>query len=779
MRTYHIHIGGLVQGVGFRPLVCRKALEYGLAGWVCNGSDGLHIRFNALGEVAHAFFRDLTDSPPEHAILSFQQLREIQTESFTGFTIRESLQDGEPDLLLTPDLAICPTCRQELREPGNKRYRYAFTTCLHCGPRYSIIRALPYDREHTTMRDLPLCPDCLREYQDIHDRRHYSQTNSCPTCTIPMHLYEAPDRECPGDPETILRILTGEILGGGIIAVKGTGGYLLIADATNAEAIRELRRRKHRPAKPLALLYRNRTTIEKDACCSDQEYRAMSDPAAPIVLCRLQKAWGSGIQADLIAPGLDKIGIMIPSTPLLQLISDGADRPLVCTSANISGSPIIHRDDQAREELFRFARYLLTYDREIVAPQDDSVVQFTGDGRRIILRRSRGMAPNFHPQGLGASRETLLAMGADMKAAFAIHHRNKVFVSQYLGNQSEFNAQEGYAHTLGHLRSLLRVSPTVILADSHPGYHVTEMGKGLAEGIGATVRTFPHHKAHFAALLAEHRLLHASEPVMGFIWDGTGYGDDGQVWGGETFLFRKGRMERIAHLDYFPQLMGDKMSREPRLSALSLLRAIPCGLARIEKHFSSREWEVYNQPGFCERSELLTSSVGRLLDGISALLTGCAISRYEGEAPMLLEALARSCAWPTAEYYSLPLAGDRMVWQHMMEGILADMDEGEDPAVIAHKVFRSLAHAVGCIAHEHRVDRLAFSGGVFQNALLVELVAEAWKGKKELLFHQQLGPNDENIAFGQLALHHLERSSRNSPMEIPLQLSTIPETINT
>jgi hydrogenase maturation protein HypF len=305
---------------------------------------------------------------------------------------------------------------------------------------------------------------------------------------------------------------------------------------------------------------------------------------------------------------------------------------------------------------------------------------------------------------------------------------------------------------------MLQVSHTVILTDAHPGYHVGTKGWELAKASGISCIAYQHHRAHFAALLAEHRLLQTGTPVLGFIWDGTGYGDDGQIWGGETFLFKNGAMDRVAQLTDFPQLLGDKMSREPRLSALSLLREFPQGMDRIGKHFSDKEWSLYRQPAFWKNATLQTSSMGRLLDGISTLLTGCAMSRYEGEAAMLLEAMARTCEWPTAELYDLPLIEGRISWPVMMKGILNDLAEGEEKNLIAHKVFRSLAHAILHVASAFRTRRLAFSGGVFQNALLVDLITEESAGRYELLFHRQLGPNDENIALGQLALYQLDRT---------------------
>ena len=755
MSTFHIHISGIVQGVGFRPFICQMAAASGLKGWVRNGNDGVHIHLEAPRDVATAFYDAILGNPPQHALITHHHLSEIEAEYFEGFTIRESLHDLAPNILITPDIGLCPDCRNELRQTGNRRYGYAFTTCLHCGPRYSITRALPYDRINTTMASLDMCPDCATEYRNIQDRRHHSQTNSCPSCAILLHLYDREGHELPGKQTDILQAIADRILAEEVVAVKGTGGYLLLADATSNEAIRKLRQRKQRPAKPFALLYADRVMAENDARIREQEFQEMVSPAAPIVLCKFLGRSGTGLKQDLIAHGLDKIGIMLPSTPLLQLIADKLSRPLICTSANLSGSPIIHEDRVAISELPRFADRILTYDRDIVTPQDDSVVQFNESGQRIILRRSRGMAPNFFPQSLGDRTDTILAMGADMKGAFALHHRDKIFISQFLGDQSELRSQESHDSTRAHLCTLLHIEPTEVLTDAHPGYHSTMTGEGIAHEKKIARRSYQHHKAHFAAVLAEQYSLFENTPTLGFIWDGTGFGEDGNIWGGETFLLEHGQMKRVAQLEYFPQLLGDKMSREPRLSAFSLLRNMPEGLARIEKHFSSTEWAHYAHTSFFGRSPLKTSSMGRFLDGISALLTGCVLHRYEGEAVMVLEALARRVKTRMPGHYPMPLKQGALETGLLLSALVHDLGSNADPAAIADKLFRSLVRSIFMTAEYFGVRRLAFSGGVFQNALLTDMILEMATDDHELLFHAQLSPNDENIAFGQLALHSL------------------------
>ncbi len=750
MNTYHIHIGGLVQGVGFRPFVCRLAERIGIFGWVSNGNDGVHIEINATEEDADNFYTSLLCCQPENAIIRSHHIHIIKPQLFDTFCIRESDISAHPDLLLTPDIAVCANCRKEIADPENKRYQYPFTTCLECGPRYSIISGLPYDRINTTMSELSMCPSCEKEYSDIHHHRHYSQTNSCPDCAIPMHLFDNNGVEITKDPESILLIAIESLRHGHIIAVKGIGGYLLLCDATKHYSISTLRDRKHRPARPFAVMYPSVEKAEEDLLITGKEKHALLSKQAPIVLCELKTEPESGLCAEAIAPGLGKIGAMLPYTPLLALIMEQWNKPLVATSGNLSGSPIIYTDEDALLWLTGYADFIISFDREIVAPQDDSVLQFPKHSTHpVILRRSRGMAPNYFPVTFQNSHH-ILAMGAELKSAFALSLGHNIYVSQYLGDQANYESQESYEYTLSHLLHLLKTNPERILIDSHPNYFVSQKGKELAEEWNIPVTEVQHHKAHFAAVLAENDLLYSEEKILGVVWDGTGYGEDEQVWGGEFFLLEDAGMDRFMHLDYFPQLLGDKMSKEPRVSAVSLLRNNMEQLMQIKELFTAPEREYYLKL-LQQKQELLTSSMGRLLDGIAAILKLQSINSYEGEAAMKLEALARSCHSSNMEYYPIPVNKNRLDWSVMINELLMDVKAKEDLPVIARKVFVSLAVLVKNVAARAGVSKIAFSGGVFQNVFLVDLVTDLLKEEYELYFHRQLSPNDECIGFGQLA----------------------------
>lgn len=761
MHTYHIHINGLVQGVGFRPFICRLAREFELTGWVSNTTNGVHIELNATDAIAQVFYKRVLSDPPANAIITHHHLEETRNKHFPDFSIRQSNHENKPDLLLTPDIALCAECREEILTQKNKRFYYPFTTCLECGPRYSIITDLPYDRQNTTMQSLQMCDTCLAEYNNIENRRHFSQTNSCKACAVPMHLFNAPNSCISSDADGIIEFAIDVLNSGSIIAVKGIGGYLLMCDATNEAAINTLRTRKKRLRKPFALLYRDIEMAGNDARLHPFEAKALQDKVAPIVLCQVNDSPASGICKAAIAPDLDKIGLMLPYTPLLLLIAGAFNKPLIATSANISGSPIIYKDADALKNLFEVADYLLTFERAIVAPQDDSVIQFNQSGQKIVLRRSRGLAPNYFPNPFPFTEGTVLAMGSELKSAFALLDQNNLYISQYLGDQGTLESQSCFKETLQHLTKLVKTSPEHILIDKHPGYFVSQYGKEISNAHDILLTAIQHHKAHFGAVLAENNLLESKEPVLGFTWDGTGYGDDNQIWGGEVFIFDQKEMERAAYLDYFPQLLGDKMSKEPRLSALSLLKHLPQHQTVIKNQFSHQEWKYYQQL-IQQPATLLTSSMGRFLDGIAAILGIRMYNSYEGEAAMQLEAMARNCIYKTSDYYPIPLANHRLDWQNFLIELIEDHQQKIHVSIIARKVFFSLVKMVEQVSSYLQIDKIAFSGGVFQNAFLAELLVDQLGEKRQLYFHQQLSPNDECIGFGQLACYSLLKKTKNT-----------------
>ncbi len=752
MYTYHVHITGIVQGVGFRPLVSRLAEKYQLNGRVCNDTDGVHIVLNADPTQAEKFLDEIIADPPRNALIREYEMRQVADQTFKDFSIDISRHVTQPDLLLTPDLAICGDCTSEIEQQTNRRFQYPFTTCLQCGPRYSIMTELPYDRERTTMAPYEMCESCKREYEDIHDRRHYSQTNSCHHCGIPMYLYDGAGREIPGDYAEQITIVLNAIRQGKIVAVKGIGGYLLMCDAHNGEAVGLLRRRKRRPAKPFAVMYDSVEAAEMDVWITGTEKEALLSREAPIVLCKLKKEESSGLQTGLIANGLDKLGVFLPYTPLLKMITNALQNPLIATSGNLNGSPIVFRDDEALDRLNLFADLILTFDRDIVIPQDDSVIQFTPCNQKIILRRSRGMAPNFFPNPF-KGQDSMLAMGAEMKGAFAVLEKNNLFISQFLGRLDSFESQQSFMATLEHLTALLRFKPAEILVDKHPGYFATQYGKQLATKMGVPIMGVQHHVAHACAVLGENDLEHDNEKVLCLAWDGTGYGDDGQIWGSEFFLFEDGKMERVSHLKYFPQILGDKMSREPRLSALSLLDG---DTSRVETHFEKKQLDYYSL--LMKKSGILqTSSMGRFLDGIASLLGLMQVNTFEGEAAMKLEVAARGYRGEIAGGYPVEFGGTVIDWRPVIAEVLDDISEGADTGRIAASVFETLVNWIEAVAARLQVRKIAVSGGVFQNAFLVDLMQQRLGGRYGLFYHRQLSPNDECISFGQLVYRQMMR----------------------
>ncbi|MDX2071376.1 MAG: carbamoyltransferase HypF [Haliscomenobacter sp.] len=748
-QALHLHIQGQVQGVGFRPFVYRLALEMGLKGWVNNGVDGVHIELSgALDTVQHFAQRVVAEAPALARITTVhQQVLPLQT--FPDFSIIASERLSTPQLLLTPDFALCADCKNELHQAQNFRYQYAFITCTNCGPRYSIITGLPYDRPLTTMWGFQMCPTCQAEYDDPLNRRYYAQTNSCPTCGIQLKYVEGKNEALENN-EAALQATITALDAGKIVAVKGIGGFLLLADATNASTINLLRQRKQRPSKPFALLHPNLECLASDVVLSPQAVAALQSSVAPIVLLPLQSQPKSGVQVALLAPGLRRLGVMLPYAPLLELISTALGRPLVATSGNLSHTPIAYTNEEALERLSDIADGILLHNREIVVPQDDSVLAFTPmQQQKIVIRRSRGLAPtlllpHFQPQN------GLLAMGALLKSTFAFTHQNNLYLSQYLGDLEDFDTQQNYQLTLQHLLNTLQVEPTHILVDLHPAYASSQLGREMAEARGLTVVPIQHHLAHFGAVLAEHDLLDKMEPVLGVIWDGVGLGEDGQIWGGEFFVYQQKQFQRKSHFQYFPYFMGDKMAREPRLAAFAILGPD----SFLEPKFSAAEWSNY-QVLWQKKHVVQTSSMGRIFDAVAALLGIMDVQTYEGEAALRLEELAWTY-WqgdnPTPDSYIFDTQPSP---QYLLLQIKADVEAGLPINLIAFKFHFSLIELIKTMAVAEQVRRIAFSGGVWQNNLLVDLALSQLSGF-QLYFHEEVSPNDEGVALGQVAVFELQ-----------------------
>lgn len=763
MQTYHIHINGIVQGVGFRPMVYQLAKKMQLSGYVKNESDGVHIFFNASEQAANLFFLKINETAPAHSKIISSELHKTDDRILTDFSIVVEEDDNcEKQVLLSPDTAICTACRSELHDMNNRRYRYPFITCTQCGPRYSIINNLPYERHATSMQNFSMCKSCNDEYNNVSDQRFFSQTNSCAACGMELRIHENTSSILSNNSEKVLLHIKHFLQQGKILAVKGIGGYLLLCNADNAVAIQLLRSRKHRPSKPFAVLYPDIQTVHNNFELNKQEKALLESEEAPIVLLYPKQEAFNNLAVKNIAPGLKRVGIMLPYSPLLELIANDFGKPLIATSANISGSPIIYKDEDALAYLFGIADYIVSYNRDIIIPQDDSVVQVSPySNQQIILRRSRGYAPSFL-QYKPKTETGILSTGAFLKSSFTLSVNGNVFVSQFLGSGESYESQQMYKDTLEHWLKLYIVKPDIIIADTHPNYFSHQYAIELAEKHATNVKFIQHHQAHFAAVLAENNLLHSTEPAMGVIWDGTGLGADGNIWGGEFFKYENKKMLRCYHFDYFPAIAGDKLALEPRIAALCAASNAWPQSGKLKEKFTEAEWNNYQS--LINTTNLFSSSVGRIFDAVASLLDVCDKQTYEGEAAMYLQVLAEEYVIENgfvmdasyfkegSHYYRIPVVS-------LIQGIMLDIKKSKTKNYIAAKFHYSLVCLIDIIAKNINVGKICFSGGVFQNALLVDWMQKEYSGKYQLHFHQHLSPNDENISFGQMVYYDNELTS--------------------
>lgn len=748
MPNFHIHITGVVQGVGFRPLVYHLAKSLYLTGWVCNDTDGVHIEISGTQAKCKEFYAKLIEQAPPLSKIMHTHITPSKDATFSNFEIRESENLGTSTAMITPDLGLCAKCKTEILDKNDARYHYWFTTCTQCGPRYSIIRQLPYDRANTSMALFEMCNKCYTEYTNIAHRRFYAQTNSCIHCGIKLSLI-LPSGEDIEEERAVAKTVS-LLKEGKIVAIKGIGGFLLLCDASNADSIETLRKRKHRPSKPFALLYPNLHQAEHDVCISNIEKDALCGIEAPIVLLKTRNKT-LNIVKQQIAPQTERIGIMLPYAPLLAGICNEFNKPLVATSANISGSPIFYDNKNAIENLTKIADAILIHNRPIIFPQDDSVIQFSDKyEQKIILRRARGLAPNLPTNFI---HDSLLAMGAQNKSTFALAQNSTCYSSQYLGNLDNFDACETYKNILKQFSNIIHHNPTVVLTDLHPEYFASQLGLELAQTKSIALKQVQHHEAHFCAILGEHHLLNKKDAILGVIWDGTGLGTDGNIWGGEFFIYQQKQIKRIHHLKYSPHILGDKMSQEPRIAAWALGIESPILTHKVSANFNALEQQIYAK--YFEKTQLQTSSMGRLFDAVASMLSLCQKTNFEGEAALMLENLAKQSSLKLEDFntitpYHIDIQGIALDFLPLLHGIYQDLNAKISTSDIAFKFHLSLVYLIKNIATLHYTKNIAFSGGVFQNSLLCDMIIEVLSAKYCLYFHTELSPNDENISFGQL-----------------------------
>jgi len=743
-----IRIAGQVQGVGFRPFVYNLACRFDISGYVSNDERGVIIHVEGESDTLNEFYRELIDNPPPLARIHSHFLESSDPEGCSDFRIRTSQKGGPLNLQLTPDFGICDTCREEIADPENRRFDYPFTTCVNCGPRWALTRDFPFEREHTSLDEFTMCEDCAEEYKDPFNRRFHSQTNSCSVCGIALRLFDSDGNPVKVPDSELFRKIAGLISSGKIVAIKNTGGYLLCCDADNSDAVMRLRERKRRPAKPFALMYPNLEVLEKEMTVNESQRAALRSVPRPILILP-HEGYSGKLALESIAPGLKQLGVMLPYSGLLELLARELTRPIVATSGNLHGSPILSEEKEAGSILKGVADFFVHHNLQIENPQDDSVIKISQQSQeQIMFRRSRGYAPNFFDFQVSAGK-SVMAMGSQLKSTLAFLPNAYLYQSQYLGNLDNYDVYERFQQTARRFIRIFERKPECILVDSHPEYMSTQSGKELSFEFGISCEEIQHHKAHFASVLGEHDLFGSTEPVLGVIWDGTGYGEDKQIWGGEFFIYRDRTMERWNHMEYFDWIAGDKMALEPRLSLLSLSDASM--LPEIAEKFSKEELRIYLS--LLKSNRLKTSSVGRLFDATASLLGLCDLNSYEGEAAILLENHASSYHFKNCA--SFIEVGSEGVFspKNLIGRIHQEKTRGESTEVLAVNFLFSLASVVKDMAHHAGVKKVAMSGGVFQNSILHDMIRDMMRDEFDTYFNVNLAPNDENIAHGQIMYH--------------------------
>ena len=745
IKSYKVVITGQVQGVGFRPYVYVLARKFELTGTVSNNEEGVIIYLTGRENNFHSFLEELLENPPKVSRINTHTVGEIPLLEYDDFQIILSQKGSRLNLQLTPDFAICQDCAEEIKDPDNRRYYYPFTTCVNCGPRWAITNTFPFERDHTSIVEFTMCPECAREYTNPLDRRFHSQTNSCASCGISMELRDNNGIRIDLNETEIFYKIGSLLEDGAIIALKNTSGYLLCCDATKPETVQRLRDKKNRPNKPFAILYPSIELLQSQLNTTKKQLEALSSTERPIVIIQKENYTGN-LALEELAPGLNQLGIMMPYTGILQLLAEAISMPIVATSGNFHGSPIISDNEDCYRTLHAVADYFVHHNLNISNPQDDSVVKFSRKfEHEVIFRRSRGYAPNYFGKEHSIN-EKILAMGGHLKSTIGFLPNDYVYLSQYLGNLDHYDVYKRFTHTTQRLMDIFEQKPDTILVDSHPEYQSTRYGVELSKAHDAKLLRIQHHKAHFASVVGEHELFDSDKAVMGVIWDGTGYGEDGNIWGGEFFSYLDGKMDRIAHLEYFDWLAGDKMAREPRLSLLSLSDE---GMEEaLSQKFTKEERGVYES--IRKTNKLKTSSVGRLFDAVASLLGICDYNTYEGEAAILLENCIDQYELSLCRSYTSLTANGNIPVRDLIRNLYADYKNGTSRELIITNFLYTLASLVFEMASKHNISRLAFSGGVFQNTTLIDMLIELAGSEYNLYFNRNLSPNDENVSFGQM-----------------------------
>jgi len=761
-----VEVSGVVQGVGFRPFVYRLARKYHLAGWVRNTSSKVEIEVEGpLGEIQN-FLKDLRNQAPPQARVERVLDSDHEFQGYTDFVIRGSLSLAGEYQLVSPDIAVCQDCQRELFDPRDRRYHHPFINCTNCGPRFTIIEDIPYDRPRTTMRRFEMCPDCQEEYDNPLDRRFHAQPNACPVCGPSLNLVDAEGRKIPGDEIEVTVSLLRE---GKIVAIKGLGGFLLACDATNREAVALLRQRKRRPFKPLAVMMSTIEEVREHCEVSGEEEELLLSPQSPIVLLRWKQE--SSSVAEEVAPNLRYLGVMLPYTPLHHLLMRRVGCPLVMTSGNLSEEPIAKDNNEATRRLGGIADYFLVHNRDIHSCYDDSVFAVEGGTPRAI-RRARGYAP--FPISLPFSSQQVLACGAEQKNTFCLAKEGYAFLSQHIGDLENEQTLDHFEATIELYKELFRVQPEIVAYDMHPEYLSTKYALELKARQGGRLRCIPvqHHHAHIASCLAENGTL---DRVIGVALDGTGYGPDGAIWGGEFLVADARSYERYGHIEYVPMPGGATAILKPYRMALGYLltllpREVSLNRLPLLSQVPAEELMVIQRQIERRINAPLTSSCGRLFDAVAAIAGIRGEIDYDAQAAIELEMLAPEgvtlSSYPSYPYSIQPEGRKRVIRVgQLLAAIVRDVEKGTEMPLLSAKFHITMALMISemcsLIAQETGLRVVALSGGVFQNRLLLRLAVAALESKGfEVLSHRLVPTNDGAIALGQAVIAHFLTADR-------------------
>ncbi len=727
IKHFKYSIEGIVQGVGFRPFVYTMALKYSLKGFVLNDSTGVKISIEGKIEDIENFEKYLNANLPPLARID--KLKKVLSplENFNSFSIIKSIRSSSKYSLVSPDFAMCNDCLSEMRDKTNRRYNYFFTNCTNCGPRYSIIKTVPYDRPNTSMQAFIMCEECQKEYDNPCDRRYHAQPISCEKCGPTLSLKDMAGNLIATNIDAI-KGLANFIKDGYIVAMKGMGGFHLICDASNSETIKNLRDKKNRPSKPFAVMMKSIQDIESTCKLSPSEKSRVISNERPIVLLKTKK----NNLSPLIAPFIDRLGVFLAYTPLHVKLFDFLENHIIATSANRAGEPIVTNEDDLRLKLNGIIDYYLDYNREIVNSSDDSVLQVIGT-KDLLMRSSRGITPT-NIRVKSNEKRKILAVGAHQKNAIAIYMNNQVILSPYIGDLDNIATVEAFHKTLKTFKEFYDFEPDLIVCDKHPLYESTKWAKSQ----NIPIVQVQHHYAHILSCMFEHEI---DEKVLGIAWDGTGYGDDGSIWGGEFFVCDRSEYERVAYFEPFLLLGGDASIKDIRRIALSMI--LDCEEDKIYNdflaEFKTSELNLLKQMHKKELNSPKCSAVGRLFDMVAVIARVCDKVSYDGESGLILESLYDE---GIEDSYDIYLDGHIVRYKHVIKEMIKD----KEARIIASKFINSLVNIVCNISEKYSLKTL-LSGGVFQNRTLLENIL---KRKDNIIFQNKLPINDGSIAIGQL-----------------------------